>query len=139
MLTLSGNYSKKHHTFLELTSSTTDIFRELLVKNTTQCSRVYIKQYWHFQKVPSKLNYSKNFFPEFTSQNTNTLKKLLSHNINLFRARISNSNHTWTEYYQTIVNTFECQWTFEQTEYTQTENFLVKVKNEKVSIRTWNR
>ena len=97
MLTLSGNYSKKHHTFLELTSSTTDIFRELLVKNTTQCSRVYIKQYWHFQKVPSKLNYSKNFFPEFTSQNTNTLKKLLSHNINLFRARISNSIHTWTE------------------------------------------
>ena len=97
MLTLSGNYSKKHHTFLELTSSTTDIFRELLVKNTTQCSRVYIKQYWHFQKVPSQLNYSKNFFPEFTSQNTNTLKKLLSHNINLFRARISNSIHTWTE------------------------------------------
>ena len=48
-------------------------------------------------RVPSKLNYSKNFFPEFLSQNTNTLRKILSHNTDLFRARISNSIHNLTE------------------------------------------
>ena len=58
---------------------------------------VIILNNWDIQKVPSKLNISKNFFPEFISQNTNTLKKLLSHNINLFRARISNSIHTLKE------------------------------------------
>ena len=40
----------------------TDIFRELLANNTKQFSRVYIKQYWHFQRVPFKLNQIKNFF-----------------------------------------------------------------------------
>ena len=46
LLILSGSYSKKiPHIFLQLTSNTTDILRELLVKNTAQCSRVYIKQY----------------------------------------------------------------------------------------------
>ena len=98
LLTLSGSYPKKiPHTFLQLTWNITDILWELLVQNTTHCSRVYIKQYWHFKRVPSKLNYSKNFFPEFISQNTNTLRKLLSHNTDLFRARISNSIHTLTE------------------------------------------
>ena len=80
--------------FLQLTSNTTDILKKLLVKNTTHCSRVYIKKYWHFQRVPSRLNYSKNFFPEFISQNTKALTKLLLHNVNLFRARISCSIHT---------------------------------------------
>ena len=98
LLTLSGSYPKKiPHTFLQLTWNITDILWELLVQNTTHCSRVYIKQYWHFKGVPSKLNYSKKIFPEFKSQNTNTLRKLLSHNIDLFRARISNSIKTLTE------------------------------------------
>ena len=48
-------------------------------------------------RVPTKLNYYKNFFPEFISQNTNTLRKVLSHNTDLFRAQISNSIHTLTE------------------------------------------
>ena len=98
LLALWGSYSKKiPHTFLQLTSNTTDILRELLVKNTTHCSRVFLKQYWHFQRFPSKLNYNKNFFPEFILQNTNTLKMYLSHNIDLFRVRISNSIYTLTE------------------------------------------
>ena len=99
LVALSGSCSKKiPHTFLQLTSNTIlDILRELLVKNTTHCSRIYIKQYLHFQRALSKLNYSKNFFPEFISQNTNTLRKFLSHNIDLFRAWISNSIHTLTE------------------------------------------
>ena len=99
LVALSGSCSKKiPHTFLQLTSNTIlDILRELLVKNTTHCSRIYIKQYLHFQRALSKLNYSKNFFPEFISQNTNTLRKLLSHNIHLFRTQIWNSIHTTTE------------------------------------------
>ena len=98
LLKLSGSYSKKiSHAFLQLTSSTTDILRELLVENTRYCSRVYIKQYWHFKRLPSKLNYNKNFFPEFILQNTSNLRKLLSQSIDLFRARISNSFHTLTD------------------------------------------
>ena len=130
MLNLLGSYSKQiPHTFLQFTSNTTDILQELLVQNTTHCSRVYIKQYWHFKKVSSKLNYSKNFFPEFISQDTNTLRKLLSHNIDLLRAWISNSIHTLTELLpNNIEHFFEFQWTLEHTEYTQTENSLVKVK-----------
>ena len=74
LLTLSGSYSKKiAHTFLQLTSNTTDLLRELLVQNTTHFSRVYIKQYWHFKRVPSKLNYSKNLFPEFISKTFTSL------------------------------------------------------------------
>ena len=97
LLTLSGSYSKKYHTLFYGLHQTLLTFNELLVQNTTHCSRVYIKQYCHFKRVPFKLNCSKNCFPEFISQNTNTLRKLLSHNIDLFRARISNSIHTLTE------------------------------------------
>ena len=50
------------HTFPELTSNNSNIFRELLANNTTHFSWVYIKQYWHFHRVPSKLNHSKKFF-----------------------------------------------------------------------------
>ena len=42
-------------------SNNTNIFRELLVNNTALFYRVYVKQYWHFQREPSKLNYSKSF------------------------------------------------------------------------------
>ena len=34
---------------------------ELLTNNNMLFSRVYTKQYWHFQRVPSKLDYSKKF------------------------------------------------------------------------------
>ena len=126
LLTLSGSYSKKiEHTFLKLTSNTNDILRELLVKITTQYSIVYIRQYWYFEC--SKLNHGKNFFPEFISQNTNTLRKLLSHNIKLFRVRISNFDRVITKvntFLRVSMNTFQRI----QTEYTQTENSLVKLE-----------
>ena len=139
MLTLSGSYSKKlQHTFLKLTSNSNEILRQLLVKITTQCSRVYIKQYWYFQC--SKLNHGKNFFPEFISQNTNNLKKLLSRNINLFRVRISNSIYTLTELLPNNSEHF-----FESfNEYFSINtdriysNWKFPGKIEKVSIHTWN-
>ena len=40
-------------------SNNNDIFRELLANNTTHFSKVYIKQNWNFQRVLSKLNYSR--------------------------------------------------------------------------------
>ena len=51
-----------HYTVPELTSNNTDILRELLANSTTHFSRVYTRWYWHFQRVSSKLNYSKKFF-----------------------------------------------------------------------------
>ena len=54
--------------FPEFISNNINIFRELLGNNTTHFSRVYIKQYCHFQRVPSNLNYSKNFFRVHTTQ-----------------------------------------------------------------------
>ena len=93
------------HTFPELTSNNTDIFRELLANNTTNLSRFFIiiKQYWRFQRVPSKLNYSKNFFQssyhtiltisESYYQTVLTCSGLISNNFTLFQS-----------YYQTIIN-----------------------------------
>ena len=46
ILTFSESYWQTIlHTFPELTSNNTDIFRELQANNTTYFSRVYIKQY----------------------------------------------------------------------------------------------
>ena len=56
-----GIHIKHIHTFPELPSNNTHIFRELLANNTAHLSRVYIKQYWHFRRVPFKLNYCKIF------------------------------------------------------------------------------
>ena len=139
LLTLSGSYSKKMpHTFQQLTSNTTDILRELLVQNTTHCSRVYVKQYWHFKRVPSKLSYSKNLFPEFISHNISTLRKLLSHNIDLFRARIWKSIHTLTEL---LPNNSEHFLRVSMNTWTDRiySNWLFPIKSEKVSIHTWKR
>ena len=71
-------------------SSNTDILRELLANNTTHFSRVYIKQYWHFHRIPYKLNYSKNIFRVHIT--------LISYQIILtYSEFISNSIHTFTE------------------------------------------
>ena len=139
LLALSGSYSKKiPHTFLQLTSNTTDILRESLVQNTTHCFRVSIKEYWHFKRVPSKLNYSRNFFLEFISQNTNTLRKLY-HTILIYtELKYQTVLTLWQSYYQTIVNTFSRvsmkTWTVRIY-----SNWKFPSKSEKVSINTWNR
>ena len=62
ILTFSESWQTILNTFPELQSNNAEIFRELLANNTTHFSRIYIKQYWHFHRVPSKLNYSKKFF-----------------------------------------------------------------------------
>ena len=78
-LPFPGSYSQWLHTFpdifIELLANNTtnfsrfhniinnnDNFIELLVNNATDFFRVYIKQDWYFQRVPSKLNHEKNFF-----------------------------------------------------------------------------
>ena len=139
MPSLSGSYFKKmQYTFLQLTSNTTDILRKLMVKNTTYCSRAYIKQYWYFKRFSSKLNYSKNYFPEFISQNTNTFKKLLSHNIDLFRAWISNSIQNLTKLLpNNSEHVFE---SFNKHLNRQNiSNWKFPSKSEKVSIHTWSK
>ena len=74
-------------------STNRNIFRELLANNTTNFFRFYIKQYWHFQRIPLKLNNSKNFFSEFISHNTDTFRELLPNNIDLFRPHIKQHSH----------------------------------------------
>ena len=78
-------------------SDNTYSFMELLLNNATHFSghqtiltvtgkqyyKVYIKQYWHFQSVPSKLNYNKNLFSENISHNNDTFAELLPNNIDL--------------------------------------------------------
>ena len=114
MLTLSESYYQTRvNTFFQRShqASNMNIFRELLSNNTTHFSRAYIKQYWHFlrmflanntthfsrvytkqywhsHRVPSKLNYSKKFFSEFISNNTDTFRELLPNNIDIVRAHI---------------------------------------------------
>ena len=56
-----GVTPKQYQTLFQ-TPDDIDIFKELLANNDTHFSRVYIKQYWNFLRVPSKLNYSENFF-----------------------------------------------------------------------------
>ena len=50
------------HTFPELRSNNTDIFRELLANKTTNFFWFYIiiKQYWHFQRGTNKHSFSQN-------------------------------------------------------------------------------
>ena len=87
------------HIFLECTSNNTDNFRELLANNTTNFSRfhIIIKQYWHFQKVPSKSNYSKNFLRS-SYHTIMTLSESYYQTIpTTYSELISNSIHTFTE------------------------------------------
>ena len=83
---------KQNYTLFQ-TSNNTDIFRELLVNNTTRFSIVYIKQYWHFQRVSSKLTIVKNFFRVYISHNNHTFRALLSNNVGLFRTHIKQYSH----------------------------------------------
>ena len=77
-------------------SSNNDIFRQLLANSTTHFSKVYIKQNWNFQRVPSKLNYSRKLFQ--TSYYTIlTLSESYYQIILTYLELISNGNHTFTE------------------------------------------
>ena len=90
-----GFTPKQYYTFFQI-SSNTDIFRELLANNTTHFSRAYIKQYWHFQRVSFKLNYSKKFF-QSSYHTILTLSESYYQTILTYLELISNSIHTFTE------------------------------------------
>ena len=109
-------------TFPEFIWNNTNIFRELLADSTAHTPRAYIKQYWDFQevtgekyykrlqischyqaivfqRVPSKLNYSKSFF-QSSYHTILTLTYYLSTyylTILTYSVLISNSIHTFTE------------------------------------------
>ena len=71
-------------------------FQIVTGNNTTHFSRVHIKQYWHFQRVPSKLNYSKNVF-QSSYHTILTLSECYYQTILTFLELISNGIHTFTE------------------------------------------
>ena len=99
--------SKNRKRVSDFISDNTDTFMELLLNNTTDFSShqtiltvtgkqyyiVYIKKYWHFQRVPSKLNYNINLFSENISHNNNTFAELLPNNIDLFGTYIIQYSH----------------------------------------------
>ena len=77
---------------------------------TTYCSRVYSKQYWHFQRVPSKLNCSKNVF-QSTYHTISTVSKSYYQTILTYSELIPNSIHTSIELLPNeIANTFLRVW-----------------------------
>ena len=125
------------HTFPELPSNDTDIFRELLANSTTHFSRVYTKQYWHFQRVSFKLNYSKKFF-QSSYHTILTLSESYYQTILTYLELISNSIHTFTELIPNSSKHFF--WSFNghlNRENSPRENSKVKVW--KVSMHTWSR
>ena len=96
ILTFSESYCRTIlHTSPELTSSIMT-FSELLGNNTTHFSRAYIKQYWHFQRVSFKLNYSKKFF-QSSYHTILTLSESYYQTILTYLELISNSIHICTE------------------------------------------
>ena len=142
-LPFPGSYSQWLHTFpdifIELLANNTtnfsrfhniinnnDNFIELLVNNATYFFRVYIKQDWYFQRVPSKLNHEKNFF-ESSYHTILTLSESYCKQYWL----IQSSYQT----VQTIVNTFLR--VSMDTYLKRTKNSQVKMRI--VSIQTWNR
>ena len=116
-------------------SNNTDIFR--VTGKQCYTSRVYIKQYWHFQRVPSKLNYSKNFFQssyytiltlsEGYCQTTLTYSELISNSIDTFTELLSNNSK---HFFGSLSGHLNRQ-------NSQMGNYQVKVR--KVSIHTWSR
>ena len=55
---------------------------------------VYTNQYWHFQRVPSKLNHRiQKLFSKYISHNDDTFRELLPNNIDLFRTHIKQYSH----------------------------------------------
>ena len=81
ILTFSESYWQTIlNTFPRFISNNNDTFRELLANNTTHCSRVYIKQYWHFQRVPSKSNYIQSSYHTIPTQRDTTKQHWLIQN-----------------------------------------------------------
>ena len=86
---------------------TTLTFSELLANNTTHFPRVYINQYWHFERVPSKLTNSKNFsqssyhtilvLSESYYQTILTCSELKSNSIYTFVQLLSNNSKHFFE------------------------------------------
>ena len=105
ILTFSDSYWQTIlHNFPKLTSNNIDIFRELLANNFTHFSWVYIKQYWHFQRAPSKLNYSKKYHTILTLS-----ESYYQTIIDLFRAHIKQYSHfprVITKKQQTLFESF---------------------------------
>ena len=93
VLTLSWSYSQTIlHTFPDMKQDWD--FQRVTGK---LYFRVYIKQYWHFQRrVPSKLNYSKSFF-QSTYHTIMILSESYYQAILTYSELISNSIHTSTE------------------------------------------
>ena len=142
-LPFPGSYSQWLHTFpdifIELLANNTtnfsrfhniinnnDNFIELLVNNATDFFRVYIKQDWYFQRVPSKLNHEKNFF-ESSYHTILTLSESYCKQYWLIQSSYQTA--------QTIVNTFLR--VSMDTYLKRTKNSQVKMRI--VSIQTWNR
>ena len=142
-LPFPGSYSQWLHTFpdifIELLANNTtnfsrfhniinnnDNFIELLVNNATYFFRVYIKQDWYFQRVPSKLNHEKNFF-ESSYHTILTLSESYCKQYWLIQSSYQTA--------QTIVNTFLR--VSMDTYLKRTKNSQVKMRI--VSIQTWNR
>ena len=93
---LESCYQTRVNTFSEFISNITGTLRELLPNNTTHFSGVYIKQYLHFQRVPSKLNYRKKFF-QSSHHMILTLLESYYQSILTYLELISHSTHTFTE------------------------------------------
>ena len=119
ILTFSESYWQTVlHTFPELTSNNTDIFREFLANNTTHFFRVYLKQYRYFQRVPSMLNYRKNFFSKILNgklhflcsvsesyyQTILTCSELISNSIHTFTALLRNNSKHFFESFNGHLN-----------------------------------
>ena len=116
-LPFPGSYSQWLHTFpdifIELLANNTtnfsrfhniinnnDNFIELLVNNATYFFRVYIKQDWYFQRVPSKLNHEKNFF-ESSYHTILTFRELLQ-TILTYSELISNSTNNSKHFFESF-------------------------------------
>ena len=127
---------KQYYTLFQ-TSNNTDISRVLLENNITHLSRVYIKQYWHFQSVPSKLNFSETFFQR-SYHTILTLSESYYQTILTYSQLISNSIHTFTELLLNNSKHFFGSLN-EHLNRQQLWNWNSQVKLRKISIHTWNR
>ena len=88
------NFSRFHNII-----NNNDNFIELLVNNATYFFRVYIKQDWYFQRVPSKLNHEKNFQSSYHT--ILTLRELLQ-TILTYSELISNSTNNSKHFFESF-------------------------------------
>ena len=89
----SASYYKQGNKFSEFISNITGNLRELLQNNTTYTLFQTSSNYWHFQRFPSKLNYS--FFRVHTK--LTLLEGYYQTILTYWAELISNNIHTFTE------------------------------------------